>query len=74
LLVTWGLDCAHRLDIDHQLLPDGITLPLLWAGLLAAVIVVQSRAARFPVSARDAIIGSVCGYVSLWLVFPYVPP
>src|SRR6266404_5136394 len=39
LLVTWSLIALTGIDIDHQLLPDGITLPLLWAGLLAAVIV-----------------------------------
>src|SRR5260370_17621607 len=57
------------IDIDHQLLPDGITLPLLWAGLLAAVIIGPIAGSPIPVSARDAIIGAVSGYVSLWLVF-----
>jgi len=37
LLVTWTLIALTGIDIDHQLLPDGITLPLMWAGLLAAV-------------------------------------
>src|SRR3984885_13785381 len=37
LLVTWALIALTGIDIDHQLLPDGITLPLMWAGLLAAV-------------------------------------
>jgi leader peptidase (prepilin peptidase) / N-methyltransferase len=35
--VTWALIALTGIDIDHQLLPDDITLPLLWAGLLAAV-------------------------------------
>ena len=35
LVVTWALIALTGIDIDHQLLPDGITLPLLWAGLLA---------------------------------------
>ena len=36
--VTWALIALTGIDIDHQLLPDSITLPLLWAGLLAAVV------------------------------------
>src|SRR5712672_1494297 len=69
LLVTWALIALTGIDIDHQLLPDSITLPLLWAGLLAAVSVGPVAGSPIPVSARDAIIGAVSGYVSLWLVF-----
>jgi len=69
LLVTWTLIALTGIDIDHQLLPDGITLPLMWAGLLAAVIVGPAAGAAIPVSARDAIIGAASGYVSLWLIF-----
>jgi len=69
LLVTWTLIALAGIDIDHQLLPDGITLPLLWAGLLAAVVIGPVAGSPIPVSAHDAIIGAVSGYVSLWLVF-----
>jgi leader peptidase (prepilin peptidase)/N-methyltransferase len=69
LLVTWSLIALTGIDIDHQLLPDGITLPVMWAGLLAAVIVGPIAGSSIPVSATDAIIGAVSGYVSLWLVF-----
>jgi leader peptidase (prepilin peptidase) / N-methyltransferase len=69
LLVTWCLIALTGIDIDHQLLPDGITLPLLWAGLLAAVFVGPIPGSPIPVSPRDAIIGAVSGYASLWLVF-----
>jgi leader peptidase (prepilin peptidase)/N-methyltransferase len=69
LPVTWALIALTGIDIDHQLLPDSITLPLMWAGLLAAVIVGPIVGAPIPVSARDAIIGAASGYVSLWLVF-----
>jgi leader peptidase (prepilin peptidase)/N-methyltransferase len=69
LLVTWALIALTGIDVDHQLLPDGITLPLMWAGLLAAVIVGPIAGSPIPVSAHDAIIGAASGYVSLWLVF-----
>lgn len=69
LLVTWTLIALTGIDVDHQLLPDSITLPLMWAGLLAAVVVGPISGSPIPVSAHDAIIGAVSGYLSLWLVF-----
>jgi leader peptidase (prepilin peptidase) / N-methyltransferase len=69
LLITWALIALTGIDIDHQLLPDNITLPLMWAGLLAAVIIGPSAGATLPVSPQDALIGAMSGYVSLWLVF-----
>jgi leader peptidase (prepilin peptidase) / N-methyltransferase len=66
--VTWALIALTGIDVDHQLLPDGITLPLLWAGLVAAVIIGPAVGGP-PVSPRDAILGAAAGYLSLWLVF-----
>lgn len=50
------------IDLDTQLLPDDITLPLLWAGLL-----VNLGGAFAPL--RAAVIGAAAGYLSLWLVY-----
>lgn len=51
------------IDWDTTLLPDDITLPLLWAGLIAAAL-------RFtPLPLTDAIWGAVAGYLSLWLIY-----
>ncbi len=50
------------IDLDTQLLPDGITLPLLWAGLLVNL---QGTFATLP----DAVIGAAAGYLALWLVY-----
>jgi leader peptidase (prepilin peptidase)/N-methyltransferase len=69
LLVTWALIALAGIDIDHQLLPDNITLPLMWTGLLAAVLFGSGSGLALPVSARDAILGAAAGYLSLWLVF-----
>jgi leader peptidase (prepilin peptidase)/N-methyltransferase len=79
LPVTWALIALTGIDIDHQLLPDSITLPLLWAGLLAAAVIgplagtslagTHGGGIALPVSARDAIIGAAAGYSSLWLVY-----
>ena len=74
LPVTWALIALTGIDIDHQLLPDSITLPLLWAGLVAAAVLgpltgAHGAGTALPVSARDAIIGAAAGYSSLWLVY-----
>jgi leader peptidase (prepilin peptidase)/N-methyltransferase len=69
VLVTFALIALTGIDIDHQLLPDSITLPLLWAALLAAVAIGPAAGAALPVSPKDAILGAVAGYSSLWLVF-----
>lgn len=69
LLITWTLIALTGIDVDHQLLPDSITLPLMWAGLVAAVVFGPIGGSPVPVSPADAIIGAASGYVSLWLVF-----
>ncbi|MBS0449189.1 MAG: prepilin peptidase [Proteobacteria bacterium] len=51
------------IDIDHQFLPDDLTLPLAWAGILAAAF------GWTPVPLKDAVLGAVAGYLSLWAVF-----
>ncbi len=56
------------IDIDRQLLPDILTIPLLWIALVASVALGAGDAAP-PVALRDAVIGAVAGYLFLWLVF-----
>lgn len=62
LILTWGLVCLTLIDFDHMLLPDQITLPLLWLGLL-----VNLNGAIVPLS--DSVIGAVAGYMSLFSIF-----
>jgi leader peptidase (prepilin peptidase)/N-methyltransferase len=69
LPITWALIALTGIDMDHQLLPDNITLPLLWAGLMASVLLTAVDGQALPVSPRDAIIGAAAGYLSLWSVF-----
>jgi leader peptidase (prepilin peptidase)/N-methyltransferase len=56
------------IDVDRQLLPDILTIPLLWIGLLASIWHVAGQPAP-PAALRDAVVGAVAGYVFLWLVF-----
>ena len=62
MLLTWALIAMSFIDIDHQLLPDDITLPLLWLGLLLSL---------FPVfvDTQTSIVGAAAGYLSLWGIF-----
>ena len=62
ILITWVLVALTFIDIDHMLLPDQLTLPLVWVALIAAVMGIT-------ISPTDAIIGAACGYLSLWSVF-----
>jgi leader peptidase (prepilin peptidase)/N-methyltransferase len=63
LLLTWSLVALTMIDLDHQLLPDSITLPLLWLGLFFAL-----QGAAFA-DLPSAVIGVMVGYLSLWSVY-----
>ncbi len=62
LLLGWFLLALSVIDIQTQLLPDDLTLPLLWLGLLFNL-----HAGFVPLS--DAVIGAVAGYVVLWTIY-----
>ena len=70
LTLTWFLVALAFIDIDHQLLPDNLTLPLLWLGLLLSLFgSAVPGSASLPVDIRSSLIGAVAGYVSLWSVY-----
>lgn len=62
IVITWALVALTFIDIDHMLLPDQLTLPLVWLALIAAV-------AGITITPSDAIMGAAFGYLSLWSVF-----
>lgn len=64
---TWALLALTLIDLDHKLLPDSITLPLLWAGLIVALFTVDGE--PLFTDLRSSVIGAAAGYLSLWLVF-----
>ncbi|MEE3290276.1 MAG: A24 family peptidase [Pseudomonadota bacterium] len=64
LIFTWSLLVLTLIDFDHQLLPDDITIPLLWLGLL-----VNALDLGFGVSLDDAVIGAIAGYLVLWAFY-----
>ncbi len=62
LLFTWALIALTMIDVHKQLLPDNITLPLLWLGLVFALFETYA-------SLQDCVIGAMAGYLVLWTVF-----
>ncbi|HXS21039.1 MAG TPA: A24 family peptidase, partial [Steroidobacteraceae bacterium] len=69
LVLTWFLVTLAFIDIDHQLLPDSLTLPLLWLGLLLSLFAPAPDMAPVPVDMRSSIIGAIAGYLCLWTVY-----
>lgn len=61
-LLIWALIALTFIDFDTQLLPDSITLPLLWAGLLFNLFGTYT-------DLQSAVIGAIVGYLSLWSVY-----
>jgi leader peptidase (prepilin peptidase)/N-methyltransferase len=62
LLLIWMLLALICIDLDTQLLPDDITLPLLWLGLLF------NLSATF-IDINSAVIGAITGYLALWSIY-----
>lgn len=62
LILLWGMIALTFIDADTQLLPDSITLPLLWLGLI-----VNSDSTFTDL--RSAVLGAVFGYLALWSVY-----
>jgi len=68
LLLTWFLIALFAIDFDTQLLPDNLTLPLLWLGLLLSLAGTVPEIG-LPVDPRSSILGAAAGYLSLWTVY-----
>lgn len=62
LLLTWALIALSFIDIDKQLLPDSITMPLIWLGLFLSIFELYTNTV-------DSIVGAIAGYLSLWSVY-----
>lgn len=62
LLLTWSLIALSMIDFDHQLLPDDITLPLLWLGIIINLFGVFT-------DLTSSVLGAIFGYGTLWIVY-----
>lgn len=62
LILTWSLIVLTMIDFDHQLLPDDITIPILWLGLLINYF-------ELITTLEAAVLGAIAGYLILWAVY-----
>lgn len=62
LLFTWTLIALTFIDIDTQLLPDNLTLPLMWMGLLVSLFGLFT-------DLQSSLTGAIAGYLILWIVY-----
>ena len=62
ILLTWMLIVIAFIDLDTFLLPDQLSLSLLWLGLFFSLL-------NFSLAPSDAVVGAIVGYLSLWLLF-----
>ena len=62
VILTWSLICLSMIDFDYQLLPDDITLPLLWLGLACNIF-------NLFTNIYSSLIGAMLGYGILWMIF-----
>lgn len=62
LLLTWSLICLSLIDFDHQILPDNITLPMLWLGILCNYFGLFT-------DLNSSILGAIFGYMAFWSVY-----
>ncbi|MFT5548477.1 MAG: leader peptidase (prepilin peptidase)/N-methyltransferase [Candidatus Azotimanducaceae bacterium] len=62
LFFSWCLIAASGIDLGHKLLPDNITLPLMWLGILISFFNVF-------IDLETSVIGAIAGYLCLWSVF-----
>jgi leader peptidase (prepilin peptidase)/N-methyltransferase len=67
--LTWMLVAISVIDIDHQLIPDSMSLPLLWAGLSLSLFHPLDGAQTLFIEPQTAIAGALAGYLSLWSVY-----
>lgn len=69
IAMTWMLIAISMIDIDHQLIPDSMSLPLLWGGLLLCLFHPMPGAEVLFIDPESAIVGAIAGYLSLWSVY-----
>jgi leader peptidase (prepilin peptidase)/N-methyltransferase len=69
LVLTWFLVALTFIDVDTQLLPDSMTLPLVWLGLATSAFLPTNPYATLPVDLHDSVIGAMAGYLSLWSIY-----
>jgi leader peptidase (prepilin peptidase)/N-methyltransferase len=69
LLLCWSLIALTFIDLDHQILPDVITLPVLWLGIAFSLAAGTGDHFQTIPDLRSSVIGALAGYLSLWSLY-----
>jgi len=69
VLMTWALIAISFIDIDHQIIPDSISLPLIWIGLTLSLFHPFNGSDTLFIDPKTSIVGALAGYLSLWSVY-----
>ena len=69
IALTWALVAISVIDIDHQIIPDSISLPLVWIGLTLSLFNPLNGAQILFIDPKTAIVGALAGYLSLWSIY-----
>jgi len=69
MILTWSLIAISAIDIDHHIIPDAISLPLLWIGLSLSLFHPMVDTEVLFIDPKTGIIGALAGYLSLWCIY-----
>lgn len=69
LIFLWFLIIISFIDINHKIIPDSLSLTLLWAGLLFTVIYSDNGLPLNPIDTKSSILGVISGYLILWFIY-----
>ena len=69
ILLAWALIAISVIDIDHQIIPDSISLPFVWIGLMLSLFHPVPGADVLYIEPTAAIVGALAGYLSLWSIY-----
>jgi leader peptidase (prepilin peptidase)/N-methyltransferase len=67
--MTWALIAISVIDLDHMIIPDSISLPLIWAGLTLSLLSGTVGGEILFIEPKTAIVGGLAGYLSLWSIY-----
>lgn len=69
VLLTWTLIAISVIDIDHQIIPDSISLPFVWIGLMLSLFHPMQGSEVLFIDSETAVVGALAGYLSLWTIY-----
>jgi len=67
--ITWTLIAISVIDYDHQIIPDSLSLSLVWAGLFMSLFNPLDGAEVLFVEPGTSIVGAIAGYLILWSIY-----